>query len=1099
MEKLYENLKKTQNSLINLYESSGFIRFDIATGLAYYDENNNILQRVKFIKQFDENGNLIPLLKKVIDFDSIKEFNQKNGIKSGSMMDALIQRGSKKVIELYADDYCLRWGTILLGTTECLLKIKDDINFVPYDLMPIYKTSDNKEKYIYDEDTTGLVHSLENKIETYALYERGKYKSYNYKGDADFLTNPISLWAHTDISRLSTSIFGSNSLIRMWGNNQLLDLCGHELSIMENTNIVAGFSNIVNLSDGHFDDLSTRGCYNTFIYNSDVNNIGRLSRSNHFGIIGNKCKNILIENIHIGEEIAKNKGPYFASAIFNTSSSIILKNVIQEQLNHNLTRSGLGLNWYSDLTITEIILGKNIRSQEWNLYKDLYKWLKWEKCDDKNYFNNGMKTIYPEVKTIDELSNDMHIDDAKRVYEYINNALNAYHASSKNADDQGIQIDILHNKNAEPLTNGKLLNGNQVSRTTNLVVANALNRTEMNMYPDSTSYGFRAGNTGKGVANLAKNKSDDYNYINSDIYLIDCIFNELSVSLIESVNILNDNGFLSCLNDNNLKLFGHSNNRNPSAGIACSTMFLSCEKLNKLFNNQGPSSLPYKILKQNSDEYALDTAKMAFNNLNENSKKTWITSENIQGLYKGNDIIEHSMAIITLMSMLQKVYPNSSHFLKNINNSHLDVGILAWRKTMLKALNASTASNIGLKGGYLGDISDYNSGQSTENTFFEGEIYPWFYSNKYINIIKYDILINNCSTKITFINKFHNLNIGDMIKINLNNNIILRKVIKVISSTKIIVEKIKEYFDENKIYELEFKSNYKVPSIIIDKDSDYFNACDKENHLRETVKKAYIATCLPENSDNILKLKLDLIDKKNPEKGTYLSLVRSLSEKNVTYRECAKIMGFEDVGKNKINNLDEYIYYSTSENIDGQNHSHKGAFGIRIDQIKDIGIYNCKITNIESVGFAQETNIIGNNNTLLQNDILQEWRKGTRINDIHGISINGCINTKIDKIENNNFSTLGNIYGLEINGESDNIDVNNINNNNFIAGIIYNGDSIVDPFHLSNKKVNYKSFPSQEAYGLNITHKNNTNCEINNIITNNISSPENNDGNIFIK
>lgn len=70
MENLYKNLKTKQNILINLYESSGFIRFDIATGLAYYDENNNILQRIKFIKQFDENGNLIldnnknPLLKK---------------------------------------------------------------------------------------------------------------------------------------------------------------------------------------------------------------------------------------------------------------------------------------------------------------------------------------------------------------------------------------------------------------------------------------------------------------------------------------------------------------------------------------------------------------------------------------------------------------------------------------------------------------------------------------------------------------------------------------------------------------------------------------------------------------------------------------------------------------------------------------------------------------------------------------------------------------------------------------------------------------------------------------------------------------------------
>jgi hypothetical protein len=274
---LYNNLKENCDNLISYYHSNGVIRFDIATGLAYIDSNGNIQERAKYIKQFDEFGNLIVdndgkiIYKKILDFEEIKKINQNDGIVSGTMADALIKRATGKVVELYSNDQCLRWGMISLGTTECLLKIKEDINLIPYDIMPLYNVyGDNIYKIDSENESSyGLVHSLPEKIERYSYFLRGQFKAYNYRGDAEILNNPISLWSYTDKSTLSTSLFGLNSLIRMFGNNQIIDLEGHEISISECTNIFSPLASLVNLSDGAFDSLSTRGCKNSYIYSGN--------------------------------------------------------------------------------------------------------------------------------------------------------------------------------------------------------------------------------------------------------------------------------------------------------------------------------------------------------------------------------------------------------------------------------------------------------------------------------------------------------------------------------------------------------------------------------------------------------------------------------------------------------------------------------------------------------------------------------------------------------------------------------------------------------------------------------------------------------------
>ena len=1103
---LYNNLIESRTNLVQFYESNTPIRYDIATGLAYYDLNGIIQERVKFVEQFDEFGNLIvnlegvPILKKIIDFEAISIFNKNEGVVSGSMYDALFLKGSNKVVQLYSNDKCIEWGMVILGETECLLRIMDNINFLPRNLFPLFQTSELNNN-IYNESSRGLVHSLTGKVELYSLYERGKYKSYNYKGDADFLNNPISLWSQKDRTGMSTSTLGSNSFIRMFGKNQIIDLNGKEIGIHECTNIVAGFASIITLSDGHFNAITKKSCSNCFIYSSVLGGI--ISRSNHFGIIGHRCNRILIEGFDIGKDdaIAKNKGPYFGGIIFNDSNSIVSKSINLRQINHNITRSSLGLSWYSDLTSTEILFGKNIRVEDWDIYSTFLPWLKWDNISslDKNIYNNGKKTIYPIMKSIDELSIVIGLEGANLVYEYLRDAQEAYRASSKNADDHGIQIDTIHGRNFEPLINDEVVLGTQVARTTNLVVANALNREFMNLYADSTVYGFRSGKTESGTKNLAKNLVVNPN---TDIYVFDSVFNEFSVSLMESISLLNNFGLMDALNGQSLRPFGYSNNRNPSAGIAASSMLINPNYIATIFNAINPSlsappSLPYTI--KSDDEYALDTTRLAYQNLDEIKKVNWIKPENLHGLYKGNDILENSLTTITAIGILQKYFPDSINFLKGLNNSNLDIGILAWRKSMMNSINACSASNIGLNGGFRGDISDYNLNQSTPNTEFNGEIYPWYVSKYTTNIVKYNVLLEILNNQyiLTFIDSFSNLKLKENFNIEINDILYNSNVISIISSSKIIIEPINVLFTTpltTKIYQYVGlrKDNTYTPSVIIDKDSDYFNALNKTEHLRETVTNPYIASKIPNPSNLLYRFKIKMINENIPEEGSLLYLVKTDDfniDHIVTYRECAEMLGFDTIGKQFIN-LDLEVMYQLSHNLDGQNHIHKGVFGIRMDNVQFGASINNTMTQIESNGFSPETNLIGNKTLLTNLDIIQDLRPGTRVNDVHGVSINGCTDISIRNNTIDLVQTLGNIYGVQIYGESKNIEIKEITANNLNAGFIYGNTLLTDPFNLSKRNFYYSNYTPPDSHGINVD-KTCTNINIDTLTINglNITSP----------
>jgi hypothetical protein len=60
---------------------------------------------------------------------------------------------------------------------------------------------------------------------------------------------------------------------------------------------------------------------------------------------------------------------------------------------------------------------------------------------------------------------------------------------------------------------------------------------------------------------------------------------------------------------------------------------------------------------------------------------------------------------------------------------------------------------------------------------------------------------------------------------------------------------------------------------------------------------------------------------------------------------------------------------------------------------------------------------------------------------------------------------LGNNYGIQINGESSNVDINGVTITNLEAGLIYTN---ADSFNLSDKVYYYSTFPTEDAVGINV-------------------------------
>jgi hypothetical protein len=733
-EALYQKLKSERERLVKQYEAAGTIRYDEAIGLIPVGGNPalstaattlggaqvvNTGRREKRVPDFREDGVVAAANGRVVlDFDAIKAANIADGIPSGSMMDALKKRAAGKTILLFADDAALRYGTVILGEVSCQLKLMGDIvNAIRLGIFPGFQAANTTLNGVLN---TGLVHALPGTVEQESLTHRGLPKPANYRGDVEYLKDPTSIWATTDASRQSIMLLGVNSEIRMWGKDQVIDLNGFRIGAHERPNRVAAFSSIIDLSDGHFAGLSTKGARNAHIYSSS--GVGRLLRNNHFAIRGHFVKGLLVESITSGEASTVNQGSYFGTAIFNDSSEIVFKDVHQEMLNKAVANSSMALSHYAQLANVEIALGYFERPSTWETAGKLaLPWMKWEPlaAGATDTFGNGKTTRFPVVKSEAELQTaGVPAASTSRVRNALLAMQAAYRKSMKSADDTYIQVNTGHNalnvvganRAGLPMDSlQRMTDVKQIPRSANLVAQNP-RAPEGQRYPDSVSYGFRVGSASEGVGPLASSRGGTV----QDIYIMDCTFSGMHLSPMETLAIAAPGkAFNKTFNGNGLRPFGYTNSQSDAASMAPATLLLSKEAIESVAKASAAEAKPVD---------AFDTAaKAVANYVAAGGTSAW-TAKKASGLYKGNDVVEASLAAIEAIQLLKKFFtaaiPQAQ--LAGADNSNIDLGILALRRSMMNALGAHTANHVGLKGGFQGDIF-----QDDSTYYGYGEIYPW--------------------------------------------------------------------------------------------------------------------------------------------------------------------------------------------------------------------------------------------------------------------------------------------------------------------------------------------------------------------------------------
>jgi hypothetical protein len=943
---LLQKMRAKREALVKKYDAGGTIRYDEAIGLIPIGGNPAVStasatvggapvanngRREKRVDDYREDGVSVGN-RVVLDLDAIKAANIADGIPSGSMMDALKKRAEGKTILLFANDAALRYGTVILGEVQCQLKLMGDIvNAIRFAVFPAFQASNTTLNGVLN---TGLAHALPGYVEQESLRHRGFAKPANYRGDVEYLKDPTSIWSTVDASRQPFMLFGINSEIRMWGENQVIDLNGFRIGAHERPNRIAAFNSIIDLSDGHFAGLSTKGARNAHIYSSAGK--GRLARNNHFAIRGHFVKGLLVESVISGDASTINHGSYFGTAIFNDSSEIVFKDVHQEMLNKAVSNSSMALSHYAQLTNIEVGLGYFERPSTWATSGALAcPWMKWDSiaAGATDTFGNGKTTRYPVVKSAAELeAAGVAAGEGERVAKALRAMQAAYKKSMKSADDTYIQTNTGHNAlnvagaNRAGLSMDSLQRMTsvaQIPRSANLIAQNP--RVDDGFrYPDSVAYGFRIGSASEGVGPLATQRGGTV----TDVYLMDCSFRGMHISPMEMPNIASSSGLMKTFNGNGLRPFGYSNTLSDAASMAPSLVLMSKEAIEAKF----PAA---KLQEKPVDSY--DTAAAAAANYT--GSAPW-TAEKAQGLYKGNDVVEAGLAAVEAFALLKKYFTGSipQAQLGGLDNSNVDIGILALRKSMMNAIGALTANHVGLKGGYQGDIF------ADDGTYYGyGEIYPWYVSE-----------------------------------------------------------------DE---------------SVSSDKD-DILQ--DPNARIDRRLTSPYLSKELPDLSDSVWKLKFESADK--------VSLVTADTETPVTYEQCIELLGFGS-GSGPVE-------YKIGRSIDGQNHVHKGVFGVRIDQSSRALVQNVQISDFQTNGKAP-ISWLGSEQTQKDLGITPEDRPESGVMEIHGVSINGVSDARVEDVQVFDCDSRGSVYGVEIAGKSTEIDLDNVRCEALSAG---QGSALRQPF-----------------------------------------------------
>ena len=761
---LYLKMKEKRNELVAKYTTGGSIRFDEAIGLIPVGGNPAVStaaatvgalvantgrreKRIPDVREGDVYTSPAFGTRVTLDLDAIKTANLTlPGAVTGSMMEALKLRAEGKTILLEANDAALRWGPVLLGEVKCMLKLTaSHTGRIRNAIFPQFGPATQ----------TGIIHSLPAfggrpaLVENEGLSHRGLAKRNNYRGDHEYLNNSISLWSAKDGSGQPLMQLGVNSEIRMWGEDQVIDLNGFSIGAHERPNRIAAFSSIIDLSNGHFAGLTSKSAKGAHIFSSQ--GVGRLARNNHFAIRGHFVKGLLVENVVSGKAGTLNQGSYFGTCILNGSSEIVFKNVKQEMVNKAVANSSMALSHYAQLFSIELGQGYYQRPSVWSQVSAAYPWMKWEDVPAGETDNMGLgkKTAFPVIKSVEELvaAGIPNEAEALKVRKALLAMQAAHKKSMKSADDTYIQVNTGHGIIGKtfPMVADEMTAANQIPRSINLIAQNPMS-DDFLRFPDSVAYGFRIGKSAEGVGKLAEatitdgtpsdpfntspEKSISYGSTVKDIHILDCEFSGMHLSPMETIAFATpEQGKMNTFNGNGLRPYGYTNANTAAASVAPASMLVSKEALLEAMSSKDVG--PYE---------SIDTAARAVANT---SALGW-TAKKAHGLYKGNDVVEAGLAGAYALKLLKKYFSTgfAAQVLSGVDNSSLDLGVLAWRQSMMTAIGAQTANHVGLKGGFKGDIIQGHLADGTlVDTYAHGEIYPWFVSEDGSVSIDKDVIL----------------------------------------------------------------------------------------------------------------------------------------------------------------------------------------------------------------------------------------------------------------------------------------------------------------------------------------------------------------------
>jgi hypothetical protein len=959
-EALYQKLKSSREQLVKKYQANGEVSYDEATGLrgplgaATAVVNGVTFTLTKSAPAFQPDAVLGATATETLtvpDFEQIKLYNIARGVPSGTMLDALKKFGTDKVITLAGNAQALGFGGFLIGDVSCMLKVTSDIRSIHGGIVPARPATAADAGVVW---AGGGPDRTRNAVETATMQYRGKFKVKNYRGTPEMLNHPVSIWATTDKSRQSMFLFGVNSLIRFYGENVVLDLNGFRISHHERPNRFAAFACLVDLADGHFLGLSSKGAKNAHIFCSK--GTGVLGRNNHFAIRGHLVDGLLVENVISGSAGTLNEGSYFGTAILNRSSNIVMKDVQQNMVNKAVALSSAGLSFYAQLVNQELLFGFFETVSSWNSLiapstpkSSAFPWLKWEdkSPSDPDTFGNGKKTPYPVLKTESELAASLGVNSSKAasIFSALRAAQVSYSKSMKSADDMYIQVHTASSRNHPAFIQDSTATGLNIPHTTNAVVVNPSN-SEGLRYPDSVGYGFRIGASEEGVGRLADAIFEDSTGLPrnerqvKNIHIADSSFKDMELSMMEAVSLgIPGKGLTKTFNGMALRPFGYSNSLSPAQGISASLILMS----KKAIETASPAS----ALEQKPVD-SFDTAGLAAQAANaviSDTSKHW-TSEKAHGLYKGNDVSEASLAAITAIGLLRKYFPQASQLLSGIDNSAVDVGILALRKSMLTAISAKTAAHVGLRGGFNGHIFGTDATAAGSGSL---EIYPFMVSE-----------------------------------------------------------------DE---------------TISIDKDSEWQvqqvgnPATPAQIKANRRLSQGYTASVLPPRSSSIMRLKMISADE--------MALVRCDDmDTPVTYQECADLLDFQSTAIGAPASMTAPVRYKIVRNVDGQNHVHKGSFGVRMDEAQDCSITNVLVKDYSTEKSGPATRSIGSKSTQIEFNVNSESEPQSDVQKITGVSINACEDVEIYNVEIQDCIAGSEIFGVEIAGNSESVSIVEISGKN---------------------------------------------------------------------